>query len=127
MTLTELRVLIADKLTGLDPEWVVIPGPSDVITPPAYLLDWGDVLGGIWLLPNTFCTMNAQMEVVIIAERLEPTPGFETLEAMVAAAATALSSCGVVQVLSPAPFVVGGVQHLAARLLLRQTVDIPGR
>lgn len=124
MTPAELRARVAAALEPLDPDWAVADGPVDSITPPAFLLVWADP----WLLPQAVCSYRASLDVVAISARIEPLPGIETIEALVAAALPALSGAGVgfVQVGAPAQFEIGGLQHLAARITVSSPVTLGG-
>jgi hypothetical protein len=126
VTLGELRLAVADALDGLDPDWMVHPAPVDALTPPAFMLVWGDPTG-IWLTPASFCSSYAQLEVVAVAARLEPDANYETLEAMVTLANGVLNRFAVAQTSAPGPFEIGQITYLAARILITQPVDIPGR
>lgn len=127
MNLGELRTLAADTLDGLNPDWTVHPGPVDAVQPPAFMLVWAD-RAEPWLTPATWCQSYAQLDVIVVAGRLEPESNFATLEAMVAEGWVALTAAGVTVAATTAPagFEVGQITYLASRILVRQTVDIPG-
>jgi hypothetical protein len=116
------RNRVATALGGLADDWEVHPVPVDAITPPAFVLVWGDP----WTTPATHCHDLALMEIVCIAARIDVEPGYETLETMVATAKAALNRAGLAQAdtTAPRPFEVGGLTYLAARIQVRNTVNI---
>jgi len=125
--LTSLRLAVAAAL-GTIPDviaadWTVIDAPTDAVTPPCYLLDWGP---DPWRVELTFCQDAANLEVLVIVDRLTPEANYPTLEAMVDAACNALSVAGMrsPQSLAPAPTELGNVTYLGARVQVRQPVEV---
>lgn len=124
--LSDLRLRVADALadpTPLPEDAVVLADVVDSLTPPAYLLTWGTP----WILPSTFCAHAVRLDVVCIAGRMDPAPGVETLETMIAAAVNRLRAARLpeVEIAPPAAFTIGGVPYLAARLSLQIRIPIP--
>jgi hypothetical protein len=80
----ELRTLVAGALTGLAPagdDWPVHEAPVDSVTPPCFALVWPDP----WVTPQTVCTYTARLDVIVFGARIDPAPGYEELEELVAA------------------------------------------
>ena len=124
--LSDLRSRVADALalpSPLPDDATVLPDVVDSVTPPAYLLVWGSP----WIVPATFCDHLVRLDVVCIAGRMDPAPGIETLETMLAAALNRLRAAKLPEatVQPPARFDVGGVPYLAARLSLETRLAIP--
>lgn len=120
---SDLRARVADALNDPTGDVTVHADIVDSLTPPAYLLVWGDP----WTLPATFCSHTVRLDVVCIAGRIDPGPGIATLEEMVAVALNRLRAAGLpeVTVAPPIRFDVGGVPYLAARLSLDARMTIP--
>jgi len=124
--LSELRESVGAALEGdgVYPEdATVLVDTVDSLTPPAYLLVWGTP----WMVPTTFCVQSVRLDVVCIAGRIEPAPGIETLETMVAVALNRLRDGRFPEatVLPPGPFEIGGVRYLAARLSIDVRIAVP--
>lgn len=79
-----------------------------------------------WLTPATACTSYARLDVICVAARLEPEANYPTLEALAAAANTALETAGfrAAQTSAPGPFEIAQVTYLAARVQVRQPVSL---
>lgn len=96
----------------------------DAVDPPVILLVWEDP----WLTPDSFgpCRFEANLAVLCIAARLEPGPGVQTLEEMVAFVVERLraDTYGWPQASSRAPRVLSfaNVNYLAARVVYRVPV-----
>ena len=114
MNVTSARTELASILTGALPASVaVVDHLPDAIAPPVVLVAWADP----WLKLSTLCAYEAQMEVVCLAQRIEPGGQYERLEAMVSAILPAIKKADyftLVDVTSPYPMQVGGVDYLAA-------------
>ena len=111
----DFRADVAAVLATLDPDWPVHDGPPDSLTPPAFVLVWADP----WVVPETVCHYRTQLQVVCVAARIDPDPGYLQLEAMVAAAVPALrASVPLVSVGIVGPFESGGLQYLSTRVTL---------
>ena len=105
-------------------DWQVHADPVDLLEPPAYMVVWGP---DPWGVPHTVCHDTAQLEVVCVSARLTPDATYGVVEAMVDAARAALTAARLRPYawLGPAPFEIGQVTYLAARLQIRQPVSLP--
>jgi hypothetical protein len=121
LLLSEVRQALADVLApGTDDDFTVQADLVDAVEPPVLLLEWADP----WLTPRTVGGMagwfDAHLDVRCVAGRLEPGPGVETLEALVAhvlaKSAGDLRSWPVESTTSPLAFAFGGVTYLGARV-----------
>jgi hypothetical protein len=99
----------------------VVDSLPDSITPPAVLVAWSDP----WLVPGTFCAFTAQLELMVVAQRIEPGGQYEVIETLVSDLLTALKSNGasVRDVTSPFPLQLGGVDYLSASINLIHEVE----
>lgn len=122
--LGDLRARVASVLAPLDEDWQVNAGPVDAIVPPAFIIVFADPL----LTPVAACSFTARLAVICAAARIEPTPGYEQLEAMLDAALPALTGAGlpIVQVGAAFPYEHGGLSYQAARITLAQPLQLPG-
>lgn len=113
MKITNARTELAAILTSAMPNEVgVIDHLPDSIAPPVTLVAWADP----WLRPSTLCAYEAQMEVMCLAQRIEPGGQYERLEEMVSLILPAIkgSYFTFVDVTAPYPMQIGGVDYLAA-------------
>jgi hypothetical protein len=94
------------------------------VTPPAFVLVWPEP----WLTPATSCSYRAQLQVIVIAARMEPPPGYEQLEALITAAVPALARAGVplVQVGAVLPLEFANVTYQSARITVSSPVTLGG-
>lgn len=116
----ESLALIAS--TALPTTVGVIDHLPDSITPPVVLVAWSDP----WLTPSTMCAYQATLELLIVAQRLEPGGNTETLEEIVSLLVVALKSnpeFQVTTVTSPYPLNIAGVDYLAASVNLTHDVE----
>ena len=122
----DLRARVVVALTGLAPadeDWPVHDAPVDAVSPPCFVLVWPEP----WLVPRTVCAYVATLEVVCVAARIDPAPGYVELEAMVEAALPALQRAGLpvapaAAVGGAGPLEVGGLTYLSARIRVTQPV-----
>lgn len=122
MNLTAAREELAGILNGaLSTDVAVIDHLPDAIAPPCTLVAWADP----WLKYSTLCAFEAQMEVMCIAQRIEPGGKLQTLEEMVSVILPALKGTyfTLVDVTAPYPLQVGGVDYLAASVNLTYDVE----
>lgn len=115
----DLAAIVAD-LVSVDVG--VVDHLPDAIAPPVCLIAWGDP----WITPATLCAYEANMEVLIIAQRLEPGGKLETLEAVVSTIVPGIKSnqgFQVVDATSPYPIQIGGVDYLAASINIKHDVE----
>ena len=101
---------------ALPDEWGVIDHLPDSVAPPMVLVAWGDP----WLKLTTLCAYEAVMELMLIAQRIEPGGKLETLEDGVASLLPALkgSDFALTDTTAPYPMQVGGVDYLACSINL---------
>jgi hypothetical protein len=123
----ELRTLVAGALSGLAPagdDWPVHEAPVDSVVPPCFALVWPDP----WVTPQTVCTYTARLDVIVFAARIDPAPGYEELEELVAAGLPALERAGMVleAVGAPTPVDVGGLVYQSARIHLSHPLHLGG-
>ena len=115
MKISNARVELAALVDGaVTTETAVIDHLPDSIAPPVALVAWADP----WLRLSTLCAYEAQMEVMCIAQRIEPGGKLETLEEMVGLILPAIkgSHFTLNDVTAPYPLQVGGVDYLAASI-----------
>jgi hypothetical protein len=108
---TDLAAIVA---AIFPPEWGVIDHLPDAVYPPCALIGWADP----WMRPSTHCVWQGAMEIMCVAQRLEPGGKLETLEEMVGLIIPALKRTDytVVDTTSPYPMQIGGVDYLAASI-----------
>lgn len=112
--------LIAANATTTDTG--VVDHIPDAVAPPVVIVAWSDP----WLTPETLCGWRAAMELVCIAQRIEPGGKTETLEEMVSAIVPAIKASQwfqVVDVTAPYPLNAGGVDYLAASINITHDVE----
>lgn len=118
MNLAPARVDLAAALKAWLPDAVgVVDHLPDSIAPPVVLVAWSNP----WIKPATLCAYEMAMELIVIAQRLEPGGKLETLEEIVAAIVPPMKSLPqwqVVDVTAPYPINVAGVDYLAASINL---------
>lgn len=120
--LADLRGRVVDVLSALDPDWSVHPTAVDAVSPPAFVLGWSDP----WTEPSTFRVESARLEILLVAGRIDPDPGIETLETMVERSTSALGVAGFRLVTAaPGPIEIGGLRYLAARQTITYPVTFP--
>ena len=118
-TLREDAAAIASA--ALEDDIGVVDHLPDSVSPPVVLVAWADP----WLVPETFCDYAVSMELLIVAQRLEPGGKIETLEDIAGAlidAFKASDSWTVVDLTSPYPLQIAGVDYLAASVNLKATI-----
>ena len=123
MNLAPARTELADALKAWLPDSVsVVDHLPDSITPPVVLVAWSDP----WVTPATLCAWQCAMQLIILAQRLEPGGKLETLEEIVSAILPPMKSLPqwqVVDVSAPFPMQVAGVDYLAASVNLTYDMD----
>lgn len=122
MNLSAIRQDIAAIITtALPDEYGVIDHLPDSISPPVTLVAWSDP----WLTKATMCAWEVSLEVLCVAQRLEPGGKLETLETMVSSVVPALKGTGftVRDVTAPFPLNIGGVDYLATTVNIVYDVD----
>jgi hypothetical protein len=124
LQLTDVRQAAAAVLepeTDYDPP--VIVDVVDMLTPPAYMLVWSDPwmevgFGGPVMGP---CIWTANLQVLCVASRIEPGPGIETLEQLVAGALAKFRADTSYPwppgaVTGPRVFDIAGISYLGTRI-----------
>jgi len=129
LTLGEVRARAAAALAPASPnDPSVHVDVVDAVEPPAILLVWDDP----WLEPQSFgpCLFKANLAVLCIAARIEPGPGVQTLEEMVAFTIERLRADAYSwpQASSRAPRVlrIANLEYLAARVVYQLNVTTEG-
>jgi len=123
MTLTTARYVAAAALVPSDPgdpQVEVLTNLVDSVTPPALMVGWGDP----WVVaePATIRgkLLRARLTVWAIAGRLEPGPGVEYLETLVAYVIDRIEASpypwGLPNVSAPRVFPIGNLDYLAAQV-----------
>lgn len=127
LALSEVRPRAAAVLAAVAPsDPAVLEGVVDSVEPPALVLSWDDP----WLEPETLgpCIWRANLVVLAIAGRLEPGPGFDTLETLIPYVVNRLQadaySWPVASSQAPRVFEIGGIQYLGARLVYGVRVSL---
>ena len=123
MNFAPARTDLAAALKAWLPDEVsIVDHLPDSITPPVVLVAWADP----WIKPATLCAYEAAMELIVIAQRLEPGGKLETLEEIVAVCVPNLKTLPqwqVVDVTAPYPINVAGVDYLAASINLTYDME----
>lgn len=106
---------------ALPNSWGVIDHLPDSVAPPMVLVAWGDP----WLKLATLCAYEAVMELMLIAQRIEPGGKLETLEDGVASLLPAIkgSDFSLTDCTAPYPMQIGGVDYLACSINLTYDLD----
>lgn len=101
---------------ALDDDVAVIDSIPDSIAPPAVYLTWADP----WVTPATFCEYTVNINVIVVAQRIEPGGQYGILEGLVSTVVPALKSTEflVKDATSPYPIQLGGVNYLACSVNL---------
>lgn len=100
----------------------VVDHLPDSIAPPVVLVAWSDP----WLKPSTYCEWQARLELIVVAQRLEPGGKLETLEDIVAAILPAIKqsqSYQVIDTTAPYPLQIGSVDYLAASINIQTDLE----
>lgn len=122
MKLSAVRELYAGIAASVVPDDVsVIDSLPDSIAPPAVLVAWSDP----WLTYQTLCGWTCQLEMMIVAQRIEPGGQYEVIESMVSEIVVALRSDHrtIRDVTSPYPLQLGGVDYLSASINIIHEVE----
>jgi len=102
---TILRAAMADDVAVIDS----IP---DGVAPPSVFLTWADP----WVTPVTFCDYTVNINVIAVAQRIEPGGQYGVLEGLVSIIMPTLKDSPdflVKNASSPYPITLGGVNYLA--------------
>lgn len=124
IALADLRPAAAEILApAADGDPYVLVDVVDSFTPPALMLGWDDpwLQPGLGLATMGPCLWTARLEIVCIAGRLEPGPGVDVLEALVAFVIGRLQAdvyrWPLERVSAPLQRDVAGVSYLAANVV----------
>lgn len=116
MKLELARTTLATALAnGLGSEVGVIDHLPDSVAPPVVMVAWADP----WLVPSTLCEWEAKIELLVVAQRLEPGGHLSTLESIVSDCIPLIKGLPfylVNDVTAPYPIDIAGVQYLAASI-----------
>lgn len=98
----------------------VVDSLPDSVAPPAVLIGWGDP----WLVQDTLCGWVANLEILVVAIRIEPGGQYATIEGLVDVLATALRTNRKVirDITSPYPLSLGGLDYLSASINITHEV-----
>lgn len=98
----------------------VVDSLPDSVAPPAVLIGWGDP----WLVQDTLCGWVANVEMMIVAIRIEPGGQYETIEKLIALLADELRAKRKVvrDITSPYPLTLGGLDYLSASINITHEV-----
>jgi hypothetical protein len=111
--LTAFREEMAQVLRdGLDTDVGVLDSVPDAIAPPVIYVTWSTP----WMVPTTWCEYTANLQLIVVTQRLEPGAQYGVLESIIGDVVTLLKSKRYTlrDVTSPYPIVLGGVNYLAA-------------
>src|SRR5262245_52209092 len=128
LTITEIRSRAAAALAPVDvgdPD--VLVDVVDAAEPPVLMLSYDDP----WLEPLSIgaCLWDCRLEIIALASRVEPGPGIEMLEQLVAYTTAKLrddetATWPAASVQAPRVFTIGGVPLLGARIVYRVKVTL---
>lgn len=107
--------LAAELHTILANDVGVIDHLPDSVAPPCVIIGWAEP----WIVPVTLCSFESHMEILVIAQRIEPGGKLEVLEEIVGEIVPALRNLTDYQVIdctAPYPIQIGGVDYLAATI-----------
>ena len=105
-----LRAVVEDEVSVIDS----IP---DSVAPPSVFIAWADP----WVIPASFCMFTVNLNVIVIAQRIEPGGQYGILEGLVSTIAPVLKTNQdflLKDTSSPYPMTLGGVDYLACSLNL---------
>lgn len=125
LALTDVRARMAAALAPVDESDPPVLQPQDSIDPPALMLLYDDP----WLTPlGMGCLYECRLEVRCVASRLEPEPGFDTLDALAVYALTRIGDDPYPWVLATASaarvFRPGDIPLLFTSLIYRVRVSL---
>jgi hypothetical protein len=101
----------------LDDEVGLVDSIPDSVAPPSVFLAWAEP----WLTPSSFCLYTTNINVIVVAQRIEPGGQYGILEGLVSTIIPALKSIPdyvVKDASSPYPITLGGVNYLACSVNL---------
>lgn len=110
--LTDARTVMAKLLTdNLGDDIGVFDAIPDSIAPPCVYVTWSNPM----LVQTTWCEFTSIIQLIVVAQRIEPGGQYAILEQMVGDIVTILKTnrYGIRDVTAPFPLVLGGVNYLA--------------
>lgn len=115
--LTAYRTDIASLLRdNLDNDIGVFDCIPDSITPPAVYVTWSNP----WLVGSTWCEWTSLLQLIVVAQRIEPGGQYSVIESMVGQILVILreNRIAIRDVNSPFPMTIGGVDYLSSSINL---------
>lgn len=122
MNLTAIRDEYATLIRGVVADDVsVINSLPDSVAPPAVLVGWGDP----WLVQDTLCGWVANVEMMIVAQRIEPGGQYATIESLVSLITSTLrdGKYAIRDITAPYPLTLGGLDYLSASINITHEVN----
>lgn len=123
MKLAAVREQLATEIAAVtDADVAVAEYPPDQTAVPAAFVMWGTP----WLTLRNKCKWDANIDVLLVAARFDPSGAFATIEDLAEAVLPLITEGGAWRfsfLESPAPMDIGGVTYLAARLTVATTID----
>jgi hypothetical protein len=113
--LTAFRQYVAQLLTdNLTTEVGVTDAIPDSVAPPMVFVTWSTP----WLVATTFCEYVSNLQIIVVAQRIEPGGQYGVLESIVGDITQILRAnrLALRDVTSPYPIVLGGNNYLAASI-----------
>lgn len=101
---------------GLADDVAVIDSIPDSVAPPSVFINWADP----WVTPSTYCYYTVNLNVIVVAQRIEPGGQYGVLESLVSTIVPLLRPTEflVKDSTSPYPITLGGVNYLACSVNL---------
>lgn len=115
--LTSFREQMAQLLSENLPDDVgVFDAIPDSIAPPAVYVTWSNP----WLVQTTWCEFTSRLQLIAVAQRIEPGGQYGVLESLVGELVAILrdNRIAIISATSPYPINLGGVDYLAASINL---------
>jgi hypothetical protein len=115
--LTSFRTQISKMIRdGLDESISVSDAIPDSITPPAVYVAWANP----WMIGSTWCEYTTLLQLIVVAQRIEPGGQYGILESLVGEILAILrkNRVSLRDVNSPYPISLGGVVYLACSINL---------
>ena len=109
--------LYATLRANLADDVAVVDSIPDSVAPPSVFISWADP----WVTPSTFCDYTVNVNVIVVAQRIEPGGQYGVLEELVSIILPALKygkDFLVKDASSPYPITLGGVNYLACSVNL---------
>lgn len=109
--------LYAILRASLEDEVAVIDSIPDSVAPPSVFITWADP----WITPASFCMFTVNLNVILVAQRIEPGGQYGILEGLISSLAPVLKASQeflLKDATSPYPITLAGVNYLACSLNL---------